>query len=190
MRKRIIYSSIFAAIIFFAFPFLIGFRVHVKIDDQWIAFFSSYAGGIFGGIVSGALTLGGVYLTLQHQNKLAKQEKAEKFDYTYMKIRPYFWSLDVAVRNDRMLNTADQIKNIRSIADEFKNTIYSNLNIIRTDYIFKKHVDSVIRRLDDITNRNHEISSDDLIKNFKGYNGHLQQTYNRLEEYDEELHKY
>ncbi|WEA41350.1 hypothetical protein [Lysinibacillus fusiformis] len=41
----------------------------VDLNNHWVGFFSSYLGGIFGGIISGALTLGGVYLTIKAQEK-------------------------------------------------------------------------------------------------------------------------
>lgn len=51
-------------------------------NNDWIGFHSSYLGGILGGIISGSLTLGGVYLTIKNQeDKEYKKELSVRFLY-------------------------------------------------------------------------------------------------------------
>ncbi|MCH7322899.1 hypothetical protein LZ480_13540 [Solibacillus sp. MA9] len=76
---NIIFLSIFFLILLIITPFLVNKLMitpstyfvmdKVELNNHWVGFFSSYLGGIFGGIISGALTLGGVYLTIKAQEK-------------------------------------------------------------------------------------------------------------------------
>jgi len=59
---------------------LMSFNIGVNVIDSndWIGFHASYIGAIFGGIISGVLTLGGVFLTIKNQEKKEKQNRFPK----------------------------------------------------------------------------------------------------------------
>lgn len=187
MKKWIIIFSAIAAIIMIGSPFLIYFGV--KNNIQWIGFFASYLGGIFGGIVSGGLTFGGVYLTIQHQNNLLNREKVERFSYVYGKFLPHFWSLQVAVENDRQLSLSEQVESIRNSASEFQKIIEANMEIIKNDYKLLKHTESIAKWLEEmITLSNSGEPTHGMIAGFEHINGVIQQQYEWLNRYDGSLH--
>lgn len=187
MNRWIVILSGFAIVIMISFPFIIGFRF--KLDAQWIGFFSSYSGGIFGGIVSGGLTLGGVYLTVLLQRRLLVQEKFKKIGYVYAKLIPRFWSLNVAIQNEREMNLTDQINYIKSMANNFIKIIEDNMHIIKDDFDFLRHIETITRRLDDIVNYNFEKSDQKILEDLTLLNNQIQIEYKRLQDYERSLHK-
>ncbi len=187
LKKWIIVFSVIAAIIMIGSPFLIYFGVNNNI--QWVGFFASYLGGIFGGIVSGGLTFGGVYLTIQHQNKLLNQEKVERFSYVYGKFLPRFWSLQEAVENDRQLSLSEQVENIRNSASEFQKIIEENMEIMKNDYKLLKHAESIDKWLAEmITLSKSGEPNPRMMEGFEHINRFIQQQYEWLNKYDENLH--
>jgi len=63
----------------------INLEVQYKVasENDWIGFHASYLGGILGGIISGSLTLGGVYITIKKQEeKEYKKELTVRFLYS------------------------------------------------------------------------------------------------------------
>ena len=161
LKRWIIISSIIAAIILVGSPFLIYFGV--KSNVQWIGFFASYLGGIFGGIVSGGLTLGGVYLTIRHQKELLKQDRAEKIRYVYRKLNGQFRKLIAEVNNDRQWLPHDQAENIRQSARSLLSTIEANMDVIHSDFMFFVTADKIIKKLEDLLAYDYSRKSNELV---------------------------
>lgn len=84
--KKIIYLIVILVLVFFllVMPYILNLimnldlGININQDNIWIGFHSSYLGGIFGGIISGALTLGGVYLTIKNQEKTKMKDEFPK----------------------------------------------------------------------------------------------------------------
>lgn len=161
MKKRIKVFSVIAIIIMIGSPYIIFFVV--KSDPQSIGFFASYLGGIFGGIVSGGLTLGGVYLTIRHQKELLKQDRAEKIRYVYRKLNAQFRKLNAEVNNDRQWLPHDQAENIRQSARSLLSTIEANMDVIHSDFMFFVTADRIIKKLEDLLAYEYIRKSNDLV---------------------------
>lgn len=70
--------------------------------DTWIGFFATYYGAIFGGVISGALTLIGVKLTIDQQTKIFERQEekyAEDKYNTAQYIRGEVFHLIIGVQN-------------------------------------------------------------------------------------------
>ena len=187
MKKWIIFFSVIAIIMMIVSPYIIFFVV--KSDAQGIGFFASYLGGIFGGIVSGGLTLGGVYLTIQHQNKLLKREKAEKFGYVYGKLISRFWSLNASLENERNLSEVELVDSIRRSASSFRIVIEENMHIIQTDYKLLKHTEIIAKWLGEmVALSNSGEPNSQMIESFENMNRFIQQQYEWLKKYERSLY--
>lgn len=190
LRKRtivvgIIIFSIITVGVLVVSPILIDSRVNP--NSQWVAFYASYLGGIFGGVVSGSLTLGGVYLTIRYQNKLLNQEKAAKFDYVFRDLEPRFWTLNEFVKNTAGLSTDRQIQRVQAAAIMFLKHIKENRHIIETDFKLLRYIESVEKWLNDIAH--YGIYTDgQIIEDFEMLNTYIQLSYEKLQEYDKSLH--
>ncbi|WP_017814770.1 hypothetical protein [Paenibacillus shenyangensis] len=80
MNKKLINSGL---IFLMAFPFLINITfmgrttsITYGTTESWIGFFTSYAGGIFGGLIGGLFTYLGVKQTISNQ---ARQKYIDEF---------------------------------------------------------------------------------------------------------------
>ena len=134
LKKWIIISSIITAIILLGSPFLIYFGVENNVP--WIGFFASYLGGIFGGIVSGGLTFGGVYLTIRHQKEVLTLENAAKISYVFRKLNSRLKSLNVVVENKVKWDEISRAEDIRESAQDMLKIIEAHMHIIYSDSTF------------------------------------------------------
>lgn len=81
-KKRIVSITIIVTALFLiSFPMLTNLFVvneppfwKVNDENDWIGFFSSYFGAIFGGIIAGFFTYWGVKLTIQDQNQTRQEQ--------------------------------------------------------------------------------------------------------------------
>lgn len=85
MKKRYVFGSISLLILVITtipilVNYLMNFNIGVNVNkgNEWIGFHASYLGAIVGGIISGGLTLGGVFLTIKNQQKIEKQNNFPK----------------------------------------------------------------------------------------------------------------
>lgn len=72
--KKYIPSVIIASILLIMFPLVTNYIMLLEppeiitiLDDDWVGFFASYFGAIFGGVIAGSLTYLGVRLTILNQ---------------------------------------------------------------------------------------------------------------------------
>lgn len=122
----------------------------VEIDNQWIGFFASYLGGILGGIISGSLTLAGVYLTIKHQKKLLDEAKYKKIKYVmnHLKSRFINWNRLFIEKEKLELSDGKKIKKIQDNATSFLKTIDEHRKqIMEADLEFIEIIDSTSKKL-------------------------------------------
>lgn len=178
----IIISSIIVVGALIASPILIEYIV--KSDSQWIAFYASYLGGIFGGIVSGSLTLGGVYLTIRHQNKLLSQEKFSKINYICRKLSKEFRNLNRTIEDSEYASVHDQVDKIRQHAEKILEIINDNNKyIMETDFFFVNQIESISDALKHITNYDPKISVYSALVDFENLNESIQFGFKMLLQY-------
>ncbi|MEE3806078.1 hypothetical protein V2H29_03845 [Lysinibacillus fusiformis] len=93
---------------------LINHEVSYKVarDNDWIGFHASYLGGIMGGLISGLLTLGGVWLTIDNQKKKDSIDR-------YPKIR---MNADEVLEKIRVISNIDKSLNEGRWHDLHSNT--------------------------------------------------------------------
>ena len=188
MKNWLIGLGILIVLIMIFSPFAIYFIV--KSEVEWLGFFASYLGGIFGGIISGGLTLGGVYLTLEHKDNLARQENAEKISYVLGKLTWKFITLnDLIDKNEKQLSTVEQVKEIRKYANIFLKTIDDNRHVAGSDLKFIKHIEFLTGLLKDITNYTFIKTAEETLKDFETRNEQIQISYKQLEEYVNSFYK-
>lgn len=141
MKKRIKVFSVIAIIMVIVSPYIIFFVG--KSDAQSIGFFASYLGGIFGGIVSGGLTLGGVYLTIQHQKEVLTQENAAKISYVFGKLISRLKSMNALVENKMRWDDISRAEDIRESAQDMLKIIEAHMHIIYSDFTFLKVIEHI-----------------------------------------------
>lgn len=182
MNKRIKVFSVIAIIIMIGSPYIIFFVV--KSDPQSIGFFASYLGGIFGGIVSGGLTLGGVYLTIKHQNKVLKLENGAKISYVFFKLISRLKSLDKMVENKMKWDEISRAENIRESAQDMLKIIDAHMHIIYSDFTFFKKIELIAMECEnllDIEYMNEPVET--TLEKYKEIYWNIQDLFEMLYEY-------
>ena len=76
IKKYFIWGGGITLLILIFFPVIVNFIMNFDFsfrvsgdEGEWIPFYASFYGALLGGGISGALTLGGVYLTIQHERQ-------------------------------------------------------------------------------------------------------------------------
>lgn len=178
----IIISSIIVVGALMVSPILIDYVV--KSNSQWITFYSSYLGGIFGGIVSGSLTLGGVYLTIRHQNKLLNQEKFSKINYVCRKLSQEFEDLNRTIEDSDYANVYDHVNKIRQHAEKLLEIIDANNKyIMETDFFFVNQMETISDGLKQITSYDPDRSVYTMLVDFEKVNEPIQFIFKMLLQY-------
>lgn len=119
-----------AIIIFIMFDSPNSIQSRFNPESQWIPFYASYLGGIFGGIISGGLTLGGVYLTIRHQNKLLNKEKAAKMSYICRKMENELKILDKLIEDTNEFSDSGLLHEVERCAKRLLGVIADNTKYI------------------------------------------------------------
>jgi len=85
LKKKYIMISVTIFIIsIIIFPIFVNYIAsadwgfQVSNNSTWIGFYATFIGSVLSGIISGSLTLGGVYLTIKNQEKKTKQNEFPK----------------------------------------------------------------------------------------------------------------
>lgn len=168
--------------IMFASPDMIQSRF--KPTSQWIPFYASYLGGIFGGIISGALTLGGVYLTIRHQNKLLNQEKVAKMSYIYRRMKTEVEILNLLIEHKHRLSDSEILYEVGLCAERLLGVIADNTKyIMETDFVFITHIDLITDLLQHLINRDLDKSDQQVMQEVEDKNDNIQLIFKIIQKY-------
>lgn len=120
-------------------------------EKTWIGFLGSFWGAIIGGIISGAITLIGVRLTIEEQRKLFLLEKHEKASYIYKKITPGIVSINSQINEMSSSNIGEQLSKVDKSAKSLHSIIKNHSEILmNTEFTFISTVESILPWLEEI----------------------------------------
>ncbi|WP_153062792.1 hypothetical protein [Lysinibacillus parviboronicapiens] len=109
----------------------------------------AFVGTIFGGIISGGLTLIGVKLTIKDQRRVMSQEKVDKAKYIYKKILPTMVTLDFRINDETYLDSSL----ITRDAKTFNEIINEHSAMLKeTEFDFINNIESIHYWVGDIEN--------------------------------------
>jgi hypothetical protein len=179
LKKRIKAFSVIAIIMMIVSPYIIFFVV--KSDAQSIGFFASYLGGIFGGIVSGGLTLGGVYLTIQHQNKVLRLENAAKISYVFGKLNSRLKSMNTLVENKMKWDEISRAEDIRESARDMLKIIEAHMHIIYSDFTFLKVIEDIAMECENLLDIDYANKSGEItVEEYEEIHWNIQGLFEKL----------